>query len=106
MPHDILTVRIDVKTPCGYGADMARNEHEFRVRVPDDVRAAVVEAAEKNGRSINAEIIAMIRGALGLEVYDPTTLDDVYEQVQQLRHDVDRLLEHTGVVDPNGWKER
>jgi hypothetical protein len=105
MPHVILTVRIDVKTPCGYSADMARNEHEFRVRVPDDVREAVVAAADKNGRSINAEIVAMIRGALGLEVYDHTTLDDLYEQVEQLRRDVGRLLEHTGLVDPNGWKD-
>lgn len=40
---------------------MARDDPHFRLRVPADLKKQIEDAAEANGRSINAEIIDCLR---------------------------------------------
>jgi hypothetical protein len=37
----------------------------FPLRMPEDLRATVEEAARANGRSVNAEIVAILGAAMG-----------------------------------------
>lgn len=40
------------------------NEKKITIRIPDDLRAALVKAAKDDARSLNAEILTMLRAAL------------------------------------------
>lgn len=67
---------------------MARDDAQFRVRLPDKLRAEIIEQAEKNGRSINAEIVARLENSLGWDQYDPAKLA---VDIQEIRGDVKEL---------------
>lgn len=40
---------------------MARDEHQIKIRFPDDMVEAIRASAKANGRSMNAEIVALLR---------------------------------------------
>lgn len=61
---------------------MARVDAQFRVRLPDKLRAEIIEQAEKNGRSINAEIVARLENSLGWDQFDPNKLSGDIEEIR------------------------
>lgn len=43
----------------------SRTSPKFDLRLPDDMRARVADAAKRNGRSMNAELVAYVEAGLG-----------------------------------------
>lgn len=74
---------------------MARDDAQFRVRLPDKLRAEIIEQAEKNGRSINAEIVARLENSLGWDRFDPedmnAAINDLQEALRDTRHEISEL---------------
>lgn len=46
------------------GARPGRGSDQFPLRLPDGMRDRIKERAEANGRSMNAEIVSLLEGAL------------------------------------------
>jgi Arc-like DNA binding domain len=60
----------DVITPAGGFFEMARKPDEtinLRVRMPEALRKGLAEAAEKNQRSLNSEIVFRLGQSFGAE---------------------------------------
>lgn len=90
---------------------MARNDPQFNVRMPPELKDSLVEMAEKRNRSINAEIISAIQSAVttyramsvyGDDFYDAfvtrheefdqkTTLRNIENQLKELSEKFDKL---------------
>lgn len=68
---------------------MSKDDPQFRIRLPEDLRSEIIEQAEKNGRSINAEIVGRLRNSLGWDKYDPAQMA---EDIQMLKRQYDRLM--------------
>ena len=51
-----MAVKQNVRHMCV----MARDDPHFRLRVPDELRARIADAAKANNRSINAEILSRL----------------------------------------------
>jgi hypothetical protein len=75
---------------------MARNDPEFKLRMPEKLRDEIVESAKKSGRSINAEIVARLQNSLGWDQYDPA---DLARGLDEVERDVARIIE---VLRENG----
>jgi hypothetical protein len=60
---------------------MAEDAH-FRLRLPADLHRQLAELAEKNHRSINAEIVARLQSSLDLDAYDIAGIADDLEKLQ------------------------
>lgn len=64
---------LTVNEKMGHWCDMAREDHQMRIRVPADLEVQIRIAAGQNGRSMNAEIIHRLersfdgRDAIGYE---------------------------------------
>jgi len=48
---------IDVKRIVGHWCDMARDDPQFRIRLPAELKSRIEEEAARAGRSLNAEIV-------------------------------------------------
>lgn len=60
---------------------MGREDPHFRLRIPADLKARVVSAAEENGRSVNAEIVTALEKA-----YPPVKpIDELATRLMQMR---------------------
>ncbi|RFF50167.1 Arc family DNA-binding protein [Xanthomonas campestris] len=71
---------------------MALDDPHFKIRLPRDLKAQLEEAAEKNGRSMTAEIVHRLRryedvDAAGLEKLGRLAT----EQVRELQDLIDKL---------------
>jgi hypothetical protein len=87
---------------------MARDDAQFRVRLPDKLRAEIVEQAEKSGRSINAEIVARLENSLGWDQFDPAQLsvdiEEIRDELKEVWREI-RALNRQDKRDPNSWKD-
>ena len=67
---------------------MAKNDPEFRLRLPSELKAAIEQLARENNRSINSEIVARLKESLSWADYDIAQLakdfDDLAERVSKL----------------------
>ena len=68
---------------------MARNDPEVRLRLPEDLKNHVAEAARTAGRSMNAEIVARLDWSYRSEA-DPDTLKKVTSRLGDLLERLDR----------------
>lgn len=73
MPHcgvDINDARCDtsIVTPCDEGGCMekAKEMYQRKIRIPDDVKRAIVINGERQSRQFNTEVIHQLRKAYGL----------------------------------------
>lgn len=64
---------------------MARDDPQLKIRLPIEMKEAIEEAATRNGRSINAEIISRLMITL--------EKDDPYEKLDKFQ---DEILEKIG----------
>lgn len=71
---------------------MARDDLHFRLRIPDDLKAKVAEAAESNHRSMTAEIIARLESTFPKA--PPDDEDDPFS-VKAIEAEFARLLGRT-----------
>lgn len=86
-------MRLVVKPMCGYFAAMAKYQHEFRVRVSDELRQAIEDRAKAEARSLNAQIVQLIEAGLAA---DGDAAGPAGE-IEKLRKDVRRILRHIGL---------
>lgn len=66
---------------------MARSDPHFRLRIPDQLKKQIEDAASKNGRSINAEIIKRLQDTLDFDehrAYAPTPSPDDFKEFRRL----------------------
>lgn len=66
--HDFHIVLFAVMKEVTMTAPTSRDSDKFMLRLPEGMRDEIKEAADRNGRSMNAEIIARLRLALGAGV--------------------------------------
>lgn len=67
---------------------MTPTETQFRLRIPNDLHAKLVENAEKNHRSINAEVIARIVTSFHWDSYSP---EEMSQEIDWLKASLEKL---------------
>jgi hypothetical protein len=58
---------------------MSREDHQFRIRLPMGLRTTLVELAEANRRSINAEIVARLEESVDQETVERWVTGQEYD---------------------------
>ncbi len=79
-----ITAKQSKSEPSPLSSYNSRTADKFVVRLPDGLRERINEAAEKNHRSMNGEIVARIDGSLDLE--------QKYEETRQLNNFLNQRL--------------
>lgn len=72
---DSTPCAIDARRKIAHGVIMARDDPMMRFRAPADLKALIEEAAAKNGRSLNAEIVHRLERSLEDEAIESDSLD-------------------------------
>lgn len=71
---------------------MARDDPQLKIRLPLDMKEAIEEAATRNGRSINAEIISRLM--ITLEKGDP------YERLGEFQDEIlGKISKYNEIID-------
>ena len=70
-----------------------RESDKFIVRLPEGMRDAIRRSADAKGRSMNAEIVARLRGSLGL--------DEIERERAALRRTLDTLSDIADGEEPS-----
>ena len=75
---------------------------KFIVRMPDGMRDRIARLAKDQGRSMNAQVVAMLEK--GLE--DGDALGELWDMVETLQREVSELQVSVfpNLYDPDGWK--
>lgn len=82
-------------------------ETHMRIRVPDTLRDRLIEIAEKNGRSLNAEVVARLKASLE---QNPQSEDasDIKQRVSAIEKELIslRLMQQYAQADDRAiWKK-
>ena len=78
----VIPVKRKVRHICG----MTKNDPHFRLRLPADLKSRVGQSAEKNNRSINAEIVHRLEASFVFQpVRDMTAREVIIQQHQRER---------------------
>jgi len=59
-----------------YDADMARSDPQMNIRLPEELKAAIEQAAKANGRSMNAEIVSRLEQSFAVSDKAKAFMDD------------------------------
>lgn len=82
---------------------MARQDPQIKLRLPDELKNKISSAAEKNGRSMNAEILSRLELSIDFED-EYGTIEEVMREVW---NDIEKLkttvLEHDQLLSPNRY---
>jgi len=81
---------------------MTTEDAHFRLRLPEDLHAQLIEVAEKNQRSINAEIVARLKASLRWEAHDP---DEMARYIDDLDRRMALVFKHLKLWD-SGYDPR
>ncbi|GLI93941.1 hypothetical protein [Methylocystis echinoides] len=89
-------MRLEVNRRVEYGVEMARNDPELRVRIPEELRKLINEKAAESGLSLSALVVELLSQAMEWRDYDipsmAESIDRLEEQVGRLMGDVDELM--------------
>lgn len=69
----------------------SRHLDQFLVRFPDGMRGAIAEAAKKNGRSMNSEIVNRLAESLAGEMLQPQALKELRGMLSMLLKEIDNV---------------
>ncbi len=69
------------------------NETHMRIRVPDTLRDRLIALADKNQRSLNAEVVARLEASL-THADDVSELKKLVADIQEQQHFIDTMLGH------------
>lgn len=85
-------------------AKAGRGSDQFVVRLPPGMRDKIAEVAERNGRSMNAEIVSILESSLKVESeYGP--LDEVIGEIWNAIESLQREVNAIGKGD-DYWNDR
>jgi len=73
--------------------DMARDDLQFRLRIPEELKGQIAIAAAENNRSMTAEIISRLQDSFETG----NTLDELWKRVDELEV---MVLEHDRRIRP------
>lgn len=80
---------------------MSTEEAHFRLRLPADIHAELTKLADKNQRSINAEVVARLRASLRWDAHDPdevaVEMRGLDRRIDKLELEISRVLAHIGL---------
>lgn len=62
---------------------MAKNDPEFRLRLPEKLKSEIEDQAKKNQRSINAEILSRLQQSFSWGDYDIAALAADIERLER-----------------------
>lgn len=82
----------------------SRKLDKFMLRFPDGMRDEIREAAEKSGRSMNAEIVHRLQLSLSVEAHAATNLSETEKSVEKLTEKLETTQEK--VDEFMKWLER
>lgn len=71
---------------------MGREDPQLKLRLTEEMKNAVTEAARNNNRSVNAEIVARLETSFQITV-DPKALAQAYEFTEDLRARLEKAWE-------------
>ncbi|WP_333900423.1 Arc family DNA-binding protein [Agrobacterium pusense] len=92
-------------------AKAGRGSEQVMIRLPDGMRDRIRDSAEKNNRSMNAEIVAVLEEAFPSEPYDFSAelsfmdeIDEIAAKLERLklgaaRQELERLDKHIQKAD-------
>ncbi|WLS07184.1 Arc family DNA-binding protein [Shinella sumterensis] len=72
---------------------VAREDAQLKLRLTDELKAKVAEAARSNGRSVNAEIVMRLEESFGGE-------QNLWDEVNRLTDTVQDLVRRLNEVEP------
>ena len=68
-----------------------RGSEQFPLRMPDGMRDALKVAADRNGRSMNAELVARLQASFGEEEKLWDEINRIAETVEAIARTLDRV---------------
>ncbi|WP_199183803.1 Arc family DNA-binding protein [Novosphingobium sp. HII-3] len=78
---------------------MSREDAQMKIRLPADLRDAIVASADAAKRSLNAEIVARLESSFEFEALGPAQLEVLDEVIRKLDRLEERLApQETGAV--------
>ena len=66
---------------------MARQDPQLKLRLPEDLKDKIAKAAEKSGRSMNAEIVSRLEQSIDFE----DEYGDLETVMREIWDDIDKL---------------
>ncbi|MND71437.1 Arc-like DNA binding domain protein [compost metagenome] len=72
-------------------AKAGRGSEQVMIRLPDGMRDRIRESAEKNNRSMNAEIVAVLEEAFPSEPYDFSAELNFIDEIEEIAAKLERL---------------
>lgn len=77
---------------------------DFKIRLPQELKSAIEEAAKTNSRSMNGEIIARLERTFAEDANDSGgagSVADLQRQIDELRERMDRIILKNELADPD-----
>lgn len=65
----------------------SRGSDQFNLRLPEGMRDRLRDAAEANGRSMNAEIVARIEGSFEAQAADPLQDEQIRNSIRDIAYE-------------------
>ncbi len=81
---------------------MARDDLQFRLRIPEALKAQIEKSAAENNRSMTAEIISRLERSYELDPQLPemqSSIDELFRIVEKLSDRLDGVEFSTGIAD-------
>lgn len=81
---------------------MARDDLQFRLRIPEALKAQIEKSAGENNRSMTAEIISRLERSYDLDPQLPEmqgSIDELFRMFDKLEGRVDAIEFSTGIAD-------
>lgn len=72
---------------------MGREDPQLKLRLSEDLKSRISEAAQQNGRSVNAEIVARLTQTFDGE-------EEIWAEVHRLSETIDDLLKRFAKIEP------
>ncbi|WP_159672380.1 Arc family DNA-binding protein [Andreprevotia sp. IGB-42] len=79
---------------------MSREDPQYKLRVPPELREQIEHAAKINGRSMNAEVVARLQSTFNAGVVSTGQDSRCLEEISALRADLAALLGSPGLAKP------
>lgn len=67
---------------------MSREDHQFRLRLPEPLRSQIAQAAQNNRRSMTAEIVARLESTFGEQLTHTLSDDDMRRLLASVMNEV------------------
>lgn len=81
---------------------MARDDLQFRLRIPETLKAQIEKSAAENNRSMTAEIVSRLERSYDIDENIPEINDSIVDLLRRMEKVEERLSDvefHSGIAD-------